>query len=327
MYNHYGLAIVMENCNTFAEREELAAVMESQSTQLDATLVSKIYKSAIDKSHVFDTFEDSKGDVTKFEGYNNMRESLNILTELAQKGNVRIPEVSHVENSLNILAAHKDAFVKGFLLDNELVKLIYNTTLMACVEATSILISSYVDYLRTIDKTEITVVKKDHLSSQTIANLELFVESSRKGDLQKILKEATTNRDNFLGASSSAIVVSAFVVGAAVSIVPIMRELAFLFYYSRSRASDYLEQQALLIDINRKNLDAPTLTAAERKLVAKKQEEKVRQLREMSAKLKYKVNKGATDARTAIKEENKTWTIEQTKTDIAKDIGGGFQLL
>lgn len=328
MYRNYGRSIVYSNCHSFEDRQEMTAVMESNSTQLDATLVNKIYMSAIQKTHVFDTFEDSKGDVTKFDGYANMVECLNIMEELSKQSNVAIPEISNIKASLNILAANRDAFIKGFLVESEMVILIYNTILMACVEATSIVISSYVDYLRSVDKTEITVVRKDHNTTATLHNLELFVEASRKGDLDRILKDATANRDNFLGVSSSTVVLTAVVIGAAVSIVPIMRELAYLFYYTRSRLSDYLEHQALLVEINSKNLNAPMLTAAERKAVAKKQEEKVRQLREMSAKLKFQTTRGEKDAKTAIKEENRTWTIENTKSDMVRDTSAGdFQLL
>lgn len=325
--NNYGITILRENCITFAERQELRAVMESSAAQLDATMVSKLYKSAIDKSHVFDTFEDSKGDITKFDGYANMKESLSILASLGEKSGVTIKELNTINTAIRILEGHKEAFMKGFLIENELVKMIYNTVLMGCVEGTSIVISSYVDFLRSVDKTEVTVVKTSPYTETTIKNLELFVASSNKGELQKILREATSNRDNFLGASAATVTLSAAMVGAAISIVPLLRELAFLFYYTRSRLSDYLEQQALLVEINSKNLDSSTLPLAERKKVAKRQQEKVQQFRRMADKVKYDVKKGTLDANTAIKAENKTWTIEETKDQMIRDTSNDFQLL
>lgn len=327
--DNYGVKILRENCRTFADRRELESVLESNSAQLDATMVSRLYKSAIDKSHVFDSWEDSKGDITKFEGYGAMRDSLNIVRDLAEKSGTSIKEITVVEQALEILEANRESFMKGFMINNELVILVYNSIAFACVEATSAIISSYVEFVRSVDAVEFTIAKNGKLyGAASIDNLEHFVKSSRKGDLGKLLKEATTNRDNFIGSVSvTTVAVSAFVLGAALSIIPIVRELTFLFYFSKSRLSEYLEQQAILIELNRKAIESSQLPLKERKEVLKKQEKTAHEFRRYSDKFRVNSNYGEREAVTAIKKENKAWTIEDTKKEMIEDSSNGFQLL
>ena len=328
LHNH-GVQILLENCRTFAERREVEAVLENNAGQLDATMVSRLYKSAIDKSHVFDSWEDSRGDITKFEGYTSMRDSLNIVRELSAKSGVTIKEINIVEQALGILEANREAFMKGFMVQNELVVLIYNTIACASVEATSAIISSYVEFIRSVDTVEFTISKNSKLyGAASIDNLEHFIKASRKGDLGKLLKEATTNRDNFIGSVSvTTVAVSGLILGAALSIVPIIRELTFLFYYSKSRISEYLEQQALLVEMNRKAVESSKLPLKERKEVLKKQEKTAREFRKYSDKFKVQSSQGEREAVTAIKKENKTWTIDNTKEEMINDTSNGFQLL
>lgn len=326
---NYGLKILRENCLSSREYSELESVLENNAVQLDATMVSRLYKSAVDKSHVVDSWEDSRGDITKFEGYKSMKESLNIVSSLAEKSSVRVPEVLIVEESLSILEGSRELFMKGFLIENEIVILIYNTIVFACVEATSAIISSYVEFVRNVNTTEFQIVKTGRISGETtIRNLEAFNKSHKKGDLGKILNGAVNNRENFIGSVSvSTVAVSGVIIGAALAIVPIIRELVFLFYYSRSRMSDYLDQQALLIEINRKSVENASIPLKDRKEVIKKQESRARQFRQLSDKIKVQTNRGQVEANTAIKQENKTWKIEDVKKQMVEDSSNGFQLL
>lgn len=322
------MVILQENCHTFADRKELELILESSAIQLDATMVSKLYKSAIDKSHVFDTFEDSKGDITKFEGYANMQESLDIVNKLATMSGVRVKEINVVKDAISILEGNREMFMKGFLIENEPVILIYNTVVMACIEATSVIISSYVDFVRNVDIVEFKIVKNNNFSQVSIDNLERFIASSRKGDLTKVLREATMNRDNFLGSTTAgSIVIGATLIGAALTVVPVIRELAFMFYYSRARASEYLEHQALLIDMNKKSVEASSLPLSDRRKVAKRQADKANELRRYADKIKIRSKRGELEAHTAMKTENKSWTVEETKKDMLNDSSNGFQLL
>ena len=329
MLENYGRKILRENCKTFKERYQLEAVIESSAAQLDATMVSRLYKSAIDKSHVVDSWEDSRGDITKFEGYTSMKESLNLVSQLSEKSGVKVPEVMIVEESIRTLEANRDLFVKGFLLENQVVILIYNTIVFACVEATSAIISSYVEFVRGVNQTEFRLIKTGRISAEsTIKNLEAFNRANKKGELGKLLNGAVSNRDNFIGtASLSTVAVSMFVIGAALAIIPIIRELIFLFYYSRSRMSDYLEQQALLLEINRKSVEASGLPLKDQKVVLRKQDERAKEFRKLSEKIKFTTNRGASDAHTAMKQESKTWKIDDVQKQMVEDSSNGFQLL
>lgn len=326
--DNYGVKILRENCTSNAERYELDAILESNTPQLDATMVSRLYKSAIDKAHMFDTWEDSRGDITKFEGYASMRESLNIVTALSNKAGVNVKEVITIEESLGILEANREAFMKGFLINNELVILIYNTIAFACVEATTAIISSYVEFVRDVNSVEFKIVRNGKVYGHaSISNLENFNRSHKKGDLGKLLKEATSNRDNFLGTSAATIAIPVFILGISLAIVPAIRELVFLFYYSRSRMSEYLEQQAILIELNKANVENSKLPLKERNAVVKKQAARSVEFRKYADKFRVNTEKGEREATMAIKAENKTWSLKDTKDEMLNDQSNGFQLL
>lgn len=323
--------ILIENATTFAERRKLTSLLESERANVDAAMVTNLYRSAINKSHInFDSIPESKGDITKYEGYKSMRESLEIVRSLANSAKVKVPELDTLDNAISIIGANAPKFTKGFLLRNEAVILLYNTLVLACVESTSLIISSYVDFVKNPNSFDFRLVKNARLTGElSITNLELFVESYNKGDFSKFINSAIEQKDNFIGTAITAATLYKAILGTALaaSIVPIMRELVFGFYYTRVQVSEYLEQQARLIEIHRRNIESSQLPSNERKAIIAKQEKKANQLLQLSDKIRISANKGSREAVHEIKKENKNWTIDSVQSQTASNDGSGFTLL
>jgi hypothetical protein len=323
-----GLKILMENARTFSDRSKIMALMENEIHGVNNAMVSNFYKSALEKSHVdFEDIPQSKGDITKYSGYKSMVETLDLIEQIAAKHSIKIKEVDDIKQAIQNIVAYRETFDKGFRLDKEFIILQYNTLVYAAVEATSLLISSYIDFVKRPDKIEFTVIKDTrHGAHLAIQNLQKFNLTVKQGDFSKVLNSViSTGKDNLVGIDD--LVVPALIIGGVLALVPMIRELIFGFYYSRMKVSDYLAQQAMLLEINKENIQASTRPAKEKNEIIKKQGVKIEKLRRMSDAIK--VDRTMSDSKASIEmnKENKGWTIDDVRTQSASTDSGGFQLL
>ena len=326
MSRGYAIDLLLENATSFKEKAEIHALTESEVKQINNSMITNLYKSAMDKGYVnFDEIPDTKGDITKFSGYDNLLGSINLLKELSGRTNIKIKEVAIVETALMNIRTYKGQFERGFALNHGFVKMQYNSLVYACLESTSQLISSYVDFVKRVDRTEFTLIRgKGNAGALCIKNLEHFNESVKKGDFNKVMQHLLQNgRENFLGGSGVLTGAVAITILTA-SIIPIMRELVYYFYHSRMVVSEYLQHQAMFLEMNRVNVESSSLPAKERNIIIKKQTGYVKKLNKLSEKIKVNgviTNKTANDE---LKKENKEWTLDNIRQDEANS---GFALL
>lgn len=323
------LKILLENAKTFSERNEITGLMESEMNSVTSAMVSNLYKSAIEKSYInFENIPESKGDLTRYEGYKSMVGSIALLKELCKKHNVKIAELETVETAMNNIITYRDAFEKGFKLEKEFIMLQYNILVYACVEALSVIISSYVDFVKRPDRVEFVLNKnpRHHHGFLLMKNLEFFNMAVKKGEFSKVLNGViNSGKEGFTGAES--ILIPAFIIGAVASIVPLIRELIFVFYYSRMKLSDYLEHQATFLEINKQNIQASNLPAKQKNEIIKKQTKYIEKLRRISESIKVDGTMSENKATIELNKENKAWTINDVKSQAASMDTTGFQLL
>lgn len=319
--------ILIENATSFQERGQIYALLENEVYKVNNTMISNLYKSALDKAHVdFEDIPNSKGDITKYSGFKPMIESIALLKEIFTKANIKITDLETVEVAVNNIISHRELFEKGFSLEKEFIILQYNTLVFACVESVSTIISSFVDYIKRPDKVEFTIIKNARVSGWLcIENLEKFNLVVKRGELTKVLTTIiNTGRENLTGKD---LAVPALIIGAVLAIVPLMRELIFYFYYSRMKLSDYLKQQATFLEINKSNISSSVMTVKKKNDILKKQDERIKILKDLADKLQ--VNNKMTETKTtnAIKGENKNWTINNVQKQTLNDDTGGYQIL
>ena len=102
-------------------------------------------------------------------------------------------------------------------------------------------------------------------------------------------KSIDMSKKNFLGfgiyTGGAAVAAVIGVVGLLFCIIPIIRELIFLFFYYRVRISEFFDVQADLLQVNAYNVqnNRLDLTAAERKAISTKQMKVVEDRAEKSA--------------------------------------------
>lgn len=260
-------------------RKILLAVDEADQGQLLAALTGKLYDHIIEKVDDIDygTIAQSKGDVTKIQNYDILIDSLDTMQKLIGEFGENPYIINTVVEALDNIRSRKDVFEKAFKLDIELPIVLYSTIVLAIIEANSYLISTCVEFIKTPTQEgyQTVVDKMSYNRSKdavVIKNLDKFNASCRKKELDKaldhIMKESTKQ---FMGVAYTTSAIAA--VGAltilAMNILPILRELVFFFYYSRTSISDYFAVQAELLKNNAQSVEMSDIK--DKKKISKKQ--------------------------------------------------------
>lgn len=323
-----GIKILMENATSLDDRQTIFALMENELSAVNNAMITNLYKSAIDKAHIdFDDIPDSRGNITRYSGYNAMMETIQILKDIAVKSNVKIPELDIVEQAISNITGAREIFEKGFALEKDFIILQYNTLVLACVESVSIIISSYVDFIKRPDKNEFTIIRsKERSGYLAVQNLDKFNAAVRQGDFSKVNNAIlNSGKEGFVGVDD--VIVPVIIIGAVLVLVPLIRELIFLFYYSRMRVSDYLTHQAALLEINKQNVESGNAPVKRKTEIVKKQSETIRKLQSLSEKIKIDKSSSEHSASANLKKENQNWSIHEVKAQATPDEPNGFQLL
>lgn len=322
--------ILLENASSFKEKQEILTLTEAESSAINSNMVGKLYKSVLDKSHInFEDIPRSKGDITAYSGYKHMAESIEILKQLSAKASIKIEDVEIVDKALTNIVANRDMFELGFKLDKEFVILQYNLLVTACVEATSVLISSYVDYVKRVDKVEFGIINAKHQSGAVcIESLKKFNQSVASGSFAKAVNYVNKNSSVKESMVATVAMTAVGVVAAVVVIITLMRELVFHYFNMRMGLSDYLKMQATFLEMNRNSLMANDRIPAQDKLkIMKKQEDLANKLSRMSEKLRVDQNMADSKATAQKKNESKGWTLSSVRDENASMDDNGFVLL
>jgi hypothetical protein len=315
-------------------RKVLLAVNEADQNKVLVSLTSKLYDNVVDRIDDIDfgEIERSRGDIEKLPNFETLHECLNNMARLLIEFKQDTKPVDTIAESVSDIIESKGIWTKAYAVNAELPMITYNTITLAIIEATSYMVSMCVDFVKSpsqdtmqimIDKSALTK-SKGHL---LFKNLESFNEAYRKGQVTKAMehvldetvskKTMDTSKKNFLGFYTGASAVAAVVgvVGLLFCIIPIIRELIFLFFYYRVRISEFFDVQADLLQVSAYNVENNRLdlTSTERKNISKKQMKVADDFRKIARKI-------AIDGATAEKSASKDIKAEDSKKYKASDV-------
>ena len=261
----------------------LTAVDEDDQDKVLMSLTAKIYNNMIDKVDDIDfgDIPSTKGDVTELPNYKKMVDCMNLMTELMDRFKESKDSIDVVRTALHNIESRTAMWKKGFSLNLELPMVTYNTIVLAIIETTGFLVSMCVEFIKSpsqdtfniiIDKSRATK-SKQHL---LFDNLKKFNTACTNGTVDNTMNYIMkTNVKNFAGFATGTTAVFGVVgiAGLLLVLIPILRELIFLFYYQRVRIADYFETQADLLEMNAYNIqnNNATFTKEERKSISNKQ--------------------------------------------------------
>ena len=268
-------------------RKVLLSVNEADQNAVLVSLTSKLYDNVVNKVDDIDfgEIELTRGDIEKLPNFNTLHECLNTMAKLLIEFKQDTKPVDTIAECISNMIESKAIWTKAYAVNAELPMVTYNTMVLAIIEATSYMVSMCVEFVKSpsqdtmqimIDKSALTKSKGHML----FKNIESFNEAYRKGQVTKAMESVISevgSKKNFLGLG----IYTGFGAGVAVvglagllfCIIPIIRELIFLFYFTRVRVSDFFEVQADLLQISAYNVENNRLdlTKEERKQISTKQ--------------------------------------------------------
>ena len=310
-------------------RKVLLAVNEADQNKVLVSLTSKLYDNVVDRVDDIDfgEIERTKGDIEKLPNFDTLHECLNTMAKLLIEFKQDTKPVDTIAQCVSNLIESKGIWTKAYAVNAELPIVTYNTMVLAVIEATSYMVSMCVDFVKSpsqdtmqilIDKSALTKSKGHML----FKNIEAFNDAYRKGQVEKAMMHIINDnaaKKNFLGFGLyTGGAVAAAVVGLAgllFCIIPIIRELIFLFFYYRVRVSEFFDLQSDLLQVNAYNVENNRLDLPKkkRKKISAKQMKVADNFRSIAKKI-------AVDGATAEKNAIRDVKVEDSKKYKASDI-------
>ena len=314
LQRNYCINILLENATSYTEKSKIQMLTEAEQAVVNDRMISNLYQAALKKGNIdFDNIPYSKGDVQKVDGYQNMLACLDVLKGLSKKFGIKIPEIMTVEDALVNLRVQRGVFERAFSLNVDFLKMYYNTLVYACIESTSLLISSYVEYTRTVNNVEFRLKKgRGIYGNICLDNLNKFNESVKNGKFVKFANGLMSkDRENFLGSAAVAGIAAnkIGVIAIATMIVPLGRELIYYIYSGRMKAGEFLQQQAKMLEMHKFSIEASSMEAQKRNKVLDNQRSVIDYMEKIADKVLVNNQLAAKNAEKQVKEENKGWNL------------------
>lgn len=244
----------------------LKSIEEADQNKVLLALTSKLYDHLVDKIDDID-FGDipkSRGDITKLPNYEKVVDCISIIKGILENSRQDLEPALILEDAVKNLTQYKESFIKGYQLNMELPMVIYNTMVLSIYSGISILISSCIEFIKSTDDTgfDIALDKvqlKKTKDALIFRDLKAINASFENGALPRALDEMIKhNTKRAVGESGTlaTLVGIGAVLGVILNIIPILRELAYFFFYSRTKVADYFDAQSALLQMNAYNLAA-----------------------------------------------------------------------
>lgn len=296
MNNYFDIDDKMTRC-------VLLSVNEADQNLVMQSLSNKLYSHIVDKVDEIDfgTIPLSKGDITKIDNYDRLCDCVNILADILTQYRQDTAPVEVVSLAIQNMVDRIDLFTKAYKLNVEMPMIIYNTIVMAIISSVSYLISSCIEFIKmnndqgfdiaitnvSVNKTKECVLFKD---------LEKFNKICGNGDFDKAMDYVISqnNAKNFSGFGIAFGVSSVAVIfGILLTIIPLIRELIFIFYFTRVKVSEYFDQQANLLLMNSYNIENNlSRDDKSKKEIAKKQKAIADSFKKIANKIKVNIKTG-----------------------------------
>ena len=306
--------IVME-ASTPEDKKYMQSMGKDDIHQINGTLVQKLYSTIIERKDCdFGDIPSSKGDITKCKYYKSTIESLDVLSELMVKNEIPTMDVDIVKEAISNVKKYKPSFELAFSLKQDYLILFYNTIVMAIVDATSMIIADYMNYLVGPEQSRYDSVKSRIDNSRgriSIDSLQRFNNEVKVGHFDTMANNLNdAQRKNFTGAITG-VVVAGVVITALVSVIPITRELIYFYYRSRVKLADYMDMQADFLELNKLGVQASSnKSAQQKKEIIKKQEKVILKCRRRADKLKINEEDIGTLAKKQVENDNKGFSLK-----------------
>ena len=304
-------------------RQYLLGLDEAGQNAVITNLTSKLYDKIVKKCEDIDYGEipNTKGDITKLSKYEDMKETIRILHDLLKEYKQDTGPVDELSVAFSNVETQKELFEKAYRYNTELPMVMYCNIVLGIITGISYMIATCVEFIKdpgtntfqlALDRNSYRRTK-DHTIYNTLRQ---FNKSCSKGDFDKAMNAVMTSQArSFAGAA----VVGGVAIGAVATIlvlIPILRELIFMFYYMRMRVSDFFDINADLFTMNAYSIEANNeFTKQEKKEIIERQLKYVNNFRKIANAISFEVKKAEVEA-------DKEKKSDDESKELIDDIGG-----
>jgi hypothetical protein len=260
--------VMFENFSR-AELNKFAVAMESPNVSTDVmkqafdTVVggmTSYIRELISPRKLDKDIEASHGDITKVKGIEITLKLLKLLKKDKSKDVSKFAGL--IESHYNYIKSHKVEYARGYHEQGKLSGMFVWCTYIVGVEQVIAATSHLTMY-------QSGRVKK---MSSLLIDTESMVELYKKGSMDKYLKFFLEKKSDGVVKEEAAIVITALLLGAIISVAFFLRVLVFYFYFVRMELSDYFVQQNDFINLHAAEIKKDSsLSAREKDEIIKNQ--------------------------------------------------------
>lgn len=273
----YTEALDLTNISTF---RTVASFTEAEQKNGIVVLANKLYRMIVDKLENTDyrEIEISKGDIKKLKQYKQIKDSIDVLTQLARESNSGIEEINEIDRAFTNIERLTPIFVNGFKHNIDLIKYFYSTIVTAVITDIGFMTTVCVEFFKNPNSTislEITNLQQYKSKFYLIhKNLINFNTACDKGQIEKAFKILNDNKvqgvkfeavelscydEDVIGSLAKVGKVALFIPVAIIggvffiiinAILPILRDLSFIFYSFRNDIATWFKVQHDLLEAN-----------------------------------------------------------------------------
>lgn len=310
-------------------RQILLNLTEAEAGTTLNSLTGKLYQVIIDKVDDVDfgLITQSKGDITKVDGIDKLIDCLQLISDIMVETRQDTDIVQSVIDCIKNIQSRTSTFQKAFILDLEIPILIYNTMVLSLFDATTYMITNVIDFIKDPDTDSFQAVVisnniKKTKSALVMKNIDAFNSACSSGKIDKVLTYIIDSKaKGFALGASTFVAVGAMIV----MIIPIIRELIYLYYHARVSMSDYLSIQADLIQLNITGLELnDSIDAEKRARIVKKQANIIEKMRKLANIIEIKEKKAENKAISQINSENRVYRFNEISDEVPNSAASLF---
>lgn len=308
-------------------RKTLITINEADQSQVATHLANKFYQIIIKNVADIDygQIPESKGDFTKIPNYMELMEALDTMNGLLVEFKSPSKHLDCIYKAIDNMKKYKNMFMKAFSLKCELPIIFYNTMAVSIISATSLFISTTVEYIKTPEGSyEITLAKTSKsktFNALLYRNLEKFNKACKTNEFEKAMNGMMTTHVKVAESVQSVneISLAPFIVLSLVTfIIPLLHQLTLFIYNMRQKVSDYLDMQSDIIKLNAEKVQYNrTKTEEQKEKIRNKQLKIADRLKSIANVLAIKSAKAEKDAEKQIAEDNdKKYKIDEVEDEL-----------
>lgn len=313
-------SILMEGTNEPLIR--VMTVLEDATSPITKKYHEKLFQSIIDRNHVdFGDIPKSRGYIEKYSGYKSMIETLSTLIALGkeEKCNELVNYATTVMTAIENIKKNKLIYAKAYTKKKEYITLEYQLYVYTCVEATTSLISAFMNDIQTSSHDMKITINNDKYRGNLffIQSLEKFNAVNKNNEYTKYLNNMlNAGKENMIFDPATAVGIGAILL-IAFSIIPITRKLIYYFKEMRRKISESLAMQAYFLELNKQCVEYnQTIDPKKKQKILKKQEKVRNMLLSLSDKFKVSDAQAKQASQRELDKDNKTMTIDGIRDEI-----------